>query len=76
MIPPMAFGFPANNSDPNPYNAKVHRSVHSGTYYETVNERMRLAKSEQEVLDILADIRADLLAGRDPSPPVMTAPET
>jgi hypothetical protein len=43
-----------------------HPSLHSNAYYTEVNDRLRGATSENEVLEILDDIRGELLNGTFP----------
>jgi RHS repeat-associated protein len=50
-------------SSANPYDTAVHSKVHSDDYYRNVNSRVRAAKSREELVEIIDDIRAELLAG-------------
>jgi hypothetical protein len=54
---------PRNLGSANPSGAAVHSSVHTGAYYETVNELMLGATSQGEALDALAYLRGGLLSG-------------
>ena len=43
-----------------------HRGLHTNTYYNEVNDRLRGAASRNEVLEALEDIRTELLNGTFP----------
>jgi len=53
---------PANGTTPDPWGA-VHSTLHTNSYYESVNSALESAETAQEVTEILGDIRGDLLAG-------------
>jgi hypothetical protein len=53
---------PASGSTPDPWGA-VHSTVHTNSYYSSVNEQLAEVKSYEDVVAVLENISADLLAG-------------
>jgi hypothetical protein len=54
---------PRNGDSANPLGAAVHSTLHTGGYYDAVNELLLGANSAVEVLDSLAYLRGALLGG-------------
>ncbi|TKD12807.1 AHH domain-containing protein [Polyangium fumosum] len=54
---------PATRAAPNPTGAAVHSTLHTNTYYQTVNQMLDTAKTQAEAEAILQDIRNILLSG-------------
>jgi antitoxin component of RelBE/YafQ-DinJ toxin-antitoxin module len=54
---------PAARKSPNPASASVHSTLHTDKYYKAVNELLLEANTRAEVVERLAEIRAQLLAG-------------
>lgn len=54
---------PSNTGSLNPFGAAVHSTLHTGSYYESVNELLLGATSRSEVMDSLAFLREGLLGG-------------
>jgi RHS repeat-associated protein len=54
---------PANSRSPNPTGAAVHSRLHTDYYYDTVNELLGSARTRDEAIDILNQIRQRLQSG-------------
>jgi hypothetical protein len=57
---------PGNKNSANPGGAAVHASLHSGDYYQAVDDVLAGAQSRQDVTDGLGYIRGQLLGGSFP----------
>lgn len=57
---------PRNKKSSNPTGAAVHSKIHTKVYYDAVNDTLADVSSREEAVDVLSDIRSQLLSGGYP----------
>ncbi len=57
---------PRNMNSSNPTGAAVHSTIHTKAYYDAVNQALRKVSTLEEAVDVLSDIRSQLLSGGFP----------